>query len=283
MERYLLHCRFADPTATVEGIMYHDAAVDFVSVEDLTLKPVVALVHVGPDTYNKEKHALEIYAFKPMFTDGGLLNVFRAPRSRFPGASDKCIPATPQDVTISSMSQTLVHGMFCTDIRFLVKTTEKPTTDMQPQVDGMVCIQRAECLLSFAKISLRLAGSFDTVQALFALGKKKMVHVLCSATEDEVESCDRAFIPWKVYPIEDEDADAVLKGFKYECLAAKEHFGKEVDGTFATDKTPDAKRKAEEQHAFASPGWASPPRRLRPQRTEEAATAGVGEGSAAPA
>ena len=276
-DRYLLHCRFADPTGTVEGIMYHDAAVDFVPLEDLTLKPVVALVHVAPDVYNKDKHALEIYAFKPMFTDSGLLNVFRAPRSRFPGVSDKIIPATPQDVTVSSMSQTLVHGVVCTNIRFLVKTTEMATTDIQPQVDGMVCSQRAECLLSSAKISLRLAGSFDTVQALFALGKKKMVHLLCSATEDKADDVCRVFIPLKVYPIEDEDADTVFKGFKYEYVAANTHCGKEVDGIFATDKTPDAKRKAEEQHTFASPGWASPCRRLKVRRTEEAATAGVAD------
>ena len=44
----------------------------------------------------------------------------------------------------------------------------------------------------------------------------------------------------QIHPIEDEDADTVLKGFKYECLQVKEHFDKEVDGTFATDKTPDA-------------------------------------------
>ncbi len=49
VERYMLLVTIADPTGSVEGIMYHEAATELLQNDDTPLKPLVAVAHVGPD------------------------------------------------------------------------------------------------------------------------------------------------------------------------------------------------------------------------------------------
>jgi len=112
-----------DQTGTVVGVMYHQSATEFMEDEDLLLKPTVALVHVAPDIRMPGKHALEIYAIKPMFTATGVLNVFRTPPVRFDSSGDKAIPAYPGDVETNAMGQNIVNCIFCPYIRFVLRTT----------------------------------------------------------------------------------------------------------------------------------------------------------------
>ena len=105
----------------------------------------MSLAHLGPDLKKPGRHALEIFAFEPAVATSGLLNVFRAPPARFLGNCEPSIPACPGDVKINALSQTIVHDVFCSNARFLLKISgSKPTTDKQDGVDGMSCKQEAE-------------------------------------------------------------------------------------------------------------------------------------------
>ena len=169
-ERYLLLTTIGDPTAAVQGIVYHEAAKEILAIEDLVQKPLVALTRVEPDTRNPGKHALEILALKPMFTPEGVLNVFRAPPSRFHVSGDKVIPVVPNAVKANAMSQTIVYETFCSHVRLLLRITSlTPITNRQEGVDGMVCEQTAQCCISSTPIALIQTGSFDTVAALYRL------------------------------------------------------------------------------------------------------------------
>ena len=64
---------------------------------------------VAPDSRTPGKHALQIFAIKPMFTADGLLNIFRAPPARFYCSDTQVTPAYPCDVVANGMSQTSVY------------------------------------------------------------------------------------------------------------------------------------------------------------------------------
>ena len=100
--------------------MFHQAAVEFLAEEELSLKPCVALVSATADNRTPGKHALEIFALKPMFTVSGVLNVFRAPTVRFPCSGTRVVPTYPDKVIMNGMSQTSVYGNFCSYFRFLL-------------------------------------------------------------------------------------------------------------------------------------------------------------------
>ena len=271
--RLLLRCTLIDPTATVVGVMYHQSASEFMEDEDLLLKPVVALVHVAPDIRLPGKHALEIYAIKPMFTDTGVLNVFRAPPVRFNSSGDKAIPAYPNDIQTNAMEQTIVNGTCCSYIRFLLRiTTPKAITEVAEGVDGMRCEHTAECCLTSAAISLKLAGSFDTVAALYRLKKKDIVHVLCTSTHQTSSNNHAVYKPTKIYALAHENLDSLLKSFKFEVAQTKNHYMTPVE-TSSVEKTPDIKRKSESP--WSSPGWDSPQRRLKVSKTDDATSAGI--------
>ena len=146
VERLLLRCTLMDQTGSVVGVMYHQAATEFMEDEDLLLKPTVALLHVAPDIRTPGKHALEIYAIKPMFTATGVLNVFRTPPVRFDSSGDKAIPAYPSDVETNAMGQNIANCIFCSYIRFVLKiTTPRANTEVKDGVNGMRCEHTAEC------------------------------------------------------------------------------------------------------------------------------------------
>ena len=273
VERLLLRCTLIDPTASVVGVMYHQSASEFMQDEDLLLTPVVALVHVAPDIRTPGKHALEIYAIKPMFTATGVLNVFRAPPVRFDSSGDKAIPAYPNDVETNSMEQNIVNGTCCSYIRFLLKiTTPKAITEVKEGVDGMRCEHTAECCLTSTAISLQLAGSFDTVAALYRLTKKDSVHVLCTPTHKSNSAGLAVYKPTKIYVIAHENMDTLLKTFKFEVAQTKTHNMTPVEIS-SVEKTPDIKSKSESR--WSSPGWESPQRRLKVSKTDEATSAGI--------
>ena len=196
---YLIRCTIGDPTDTVEGVLHHEAAKEFIADEELLLKPVAALAHLGPDNRNPGKHALELFAFKPMFTATGVLNVFRSPLARFSGSGDRVTPTRPNDVKTNSLSQTTVHDVFSTTVRFLLKiASTAPSTKVEDDVEGMRCEQTAQCCISAADVTLALAGSFDTVSPLYHLKKKEIVHVLCSPTAKSSDDGTPTFRPpWR--------------------------------------------------------------------------------------
>ena len=276
-DRYILHCTISDPTGSVDGTMFHQAAAEFLDDEELSVKPCVALVNVTPDSRTPGKHALEIFALKPMFTASGLLNVFRAPLAGFPCSGTTVVPTYPGNVKMNGMSQTSVYGNFCSHLSFLLKvTTSTPITDVEDQVDGMRCQQTAECCLTSARLCLKLAGCFNAVAPLFGLKKKDIVHVLCTpsgiCTSDDLP----IYTPLKIYAIRDEDKDTLLKAFKFEVAQVQAHFAKTVEMGSPHDRTPDVKRKAADNQTFSSPGWSSPPRRLKISKTDDATKAGLG-------
>ena len=274
--RCLLHVTMSDPTASLEGIMHHESAEEFLDDEELQQKPVVALVHIGPDSYKAGKHAMEVYAFKPMFSKGGVLNVFRAPPSRFHTSGDKVIPTMPGEVTTNSMSQTVVYNTFCSHVRLLLRITgDKPSTDVQEDVDGMRCEQKGQCCISHADVALVQTGSFDTVAPLFRLRKRDMVHVICSLTARTEKSSAATFKPLKIYTFQEEDQDTVAKAFKYEVEQVRRHFQKVPEAIPDTEETPDIKRKIEANQTRSSPGWSSPQRRLKLRKTTDASDVGV--------
>ncbi len=276
-DRYILHCTISDPTGSVDGTIFHQAAEEFLADDELSVKPCVALVNVGPDSRTPRKHALEIFALKPMFTASGLLNVFRAPPARFPCSGTRVVPTYPDKVMMNGMSQTSVYGNFCSHVRFLLKvTSSKPMTEVQDQVDGMRCQHTAECCLTSARLCLTLAGCFDAVAPLYALKKKDIVHVLCTPSGNCTSDNLAIYTPLKIYAIRDEDKDTLLKAFKFEVAQVEAHFAKTVEMGSPHDTTPDAKRKAADNQTFSSPGWSSPPRRLKISKTDDATKAGLG-------
>jgi hypothetical protein len=272
--RYLFHCTIADPTNSVEGVCYHECATELLeNDEDSLLKPHVALVHLGPDARNPGRHCLEMLSFRPMFTDDGVLNVFRTPPARFHSSGDKVMPTTPSAITTNAMSQTIVHKTYCNHVRLLLKiTTVKACTTMEDGVDGMRCKQDAQCLVSLEKVTLTMAGSFDAVQPLYRLSKKQIVHALCSPAGSDGDVPN--FRPDRLYCIGDEDTNSVIKAFKFEVAQVKAHFHNEQEALELTG-TPDMKRKAEENQPLKSRRWASPQRRLKLAKTEDARDAGV--------
>ena len=102
--------------------------------------------------------------------------------------------------------KTSVYGIFCSHVRFLVQiTTPKAITEVQEQVDGMRCEHTAVCCITSNPISLKSAGSFDTVAPLYRLTKKNTVHVLCTPTGQENSTGLAVYSPLKLYAIQDED------------------------------------------------------------------------------
>ena len=147
-----------------------------------------------------------------MFTQSGLLDVFRAPPTRFPSSGEKVLPAYPADVRATTMSQTIVHGTVCSYVRLLVTiTTPKAITETEDNVDGMRCEQTAVCCVTSKPISLQLAGSFDTVADLYRLTKKNTVHVLCTLTEESNSTGLATYKPIKIYTITDEHMETLGK------------------------------------------------------------------------
>ena len=268
-ERHLVLCTIGDPTASVEGIMYHEAAKECLAMEDIVLKPLVALTRVEPDNRNAGKHVLEIYALKPMFSVAGVLNVFRAPTARFHVSGDKVIPVVPDDVKANAMSQTIVHDTFCSYVRVLLRiTSQLPDTQMQNGVDGMRCEHTAQCCISSTTIALVQTGSFDTVAPLYRLVKKNLVHAVCSFIPGKRSKDLPIFKPLKIYVFQDEDPDTVIKTFKFEVEQVREHFSKSAVAPEAINATP---LKA----VHNSPGWSSPTRRLKVRKTDDASAAGL--------
>ena len=205
-----------------------------------------------------------------MFTPEGVLNVFRAPPSRFHVSGDKVIPVVPNAVKANAMSQTIVYETFCSHVRLLLRiTSPNPITNRQEGVDGMVCEQTAQCCISSTPIALIQTGSFDTVSALYRLSKKNLVHAVCSFIPGKVNKDTYAiYKPLNIYVFDDEDHDTVLKTFKFEVDQVREHFSKDAVAQQDTHTTP---RKA--QHN--SPGWSSPSRRLNIRKTMDASAAGL--------
>jgi hypothetical protein len=119
------------------------------------------------------------------------------------------------------------------------------------------------------------AGSFNTVAPLYGLRKKDMVHVLCTTTGQSNAAGLVIYKPVKLYVIQDEDMNTVLKTFKFEVKQVKSHFEKAVETEPTSLNTPEKKRKAAENHMHSSPGWSSPPRRLKINTTDEAAAIGI--------
>ena len=79
----------------------------------------------------------------------------------------------------------------------------------------------------------------------------------------------------KLYVIQEEDMDTVLKTFKFEVKQVKSHFEKAAEDESTSLNTPEKKRKAAENQTHSSPGWSSPPRRLKINKTDDAASVGV--------
>jgi len=122
---------------------------------------------------------------------------------------------------------------------------------------------------------LKLAGSFDTVAPLYSLTKKATIHVLCTPSGQTNSDGLDVYKPLKVYAIQDEDKATIFKAFKFEVKQVKSHFDKNVEEVSHGEETPEIKRKASENQTFSSPGWESPPRRLKISKTDEAASAGI--------
>ena len=96
-----------------------------------------------------------------------------------------------------------------------------------------------------------------------------MVHAVCSFIPGKVNKDNYAiYKPMNIYVFEDEDPDTVIKTFKFEVEQVREHFSKAAVTPQASDATP---QKA--QHN--SPGWSSPPRRLKIRKTNDACAAGL--------
>ena len=276
-DRYILHCTIADPTGSVDGVMFHEAAKDFLAEDDLQVKPCVALVNVTPDSRTPGKHTLEIFALKPMFTVSGVLNVFRAPTVRFPCSGSKVVPTYPEKVITNGMSQTSVYSNFCSHFRFLLMiTTPKPITELQHQVEGMRCQRTAECCVTFARLCLKLVGHFDAVAPMMGLKKKDIVHVLCTPSGNSTSDDLPIYAPRKIYAIRDEHKETLLKTFKFEVAQVEAHFAKIVDMATPLDRTPDVKRKAADNQTLSSPSWSSPTRPLKISKTDDATNAGLG-------
>ena len=111
---------------------------------------------------------------------------------------------------------------------------------------------------------------------LFGLAKKDTVHVLCTPSGKNTSDDLPIYTPLKIYAIRDEDKDTLLKAFKFEVAQVQAHFAKTVEFTSPQDRTPDVKRKAANNHTHSSPGWSSPPRRLKVSKTDDATQAGIG-------
>ena len=111
---------------------------------------------------------------------------------------------------------------------------------------------------------------------LFGLKKKDIVHVLCTPSGNCTSDDLPIYTPLKIYPIRDEDKDTLLKAFKFEVAQVQAHFAKTVEMGSPLDRTPDVKRKAADNQTFSSPGWSSPPRRLKISKTDDATKAGLG-------
>ena len=174
------------------------------------------------------------------------------------------------------MSQTIVCGTYCWHVRFLIQiTTAKAITEVQEHVDGMRCEHTAVCCITSTPISLKSAGSFDTVAPLFRLTKKNTVHVTCTPTGQQNADGIDVYNPLKIYTIQDEHKDTLLKAFKYEVEQVKIHFGKKAEEVSQNEMTPESKRKATDNMVFATPGWNSPTRRLKIQKTDDAAGVGI--------
>ena len=122
---------------------------------------------------------------------------------------------------------------------------------------------------------MKSAGSFDTVAPLYRLTKNNTVHVLCTPTGQKNFDGFDVYNPLKIYVIQDEDNETLLKTFKYEVGQVKAHFSNKVEGLSHDEKTPDNKCKATDNHLFSSPGWPSAARRLKICKTNEAAAAGI--------
>ena len=274
VDRHLLYATMVDPTGSVEATAYHDAASELVQDTDVFVKPLVVLVQLVPDRRNEGKHALEMVGCKPMFTADGVLNVFRAPPARFHSYTDKVMPAVPSDVARNVMSQTTVHDVFCTYVRLLVKVvSDQPKTERYPDVDGLRCEVKCVCCITEQPVTLTIAGAFEAVHPLFSLRKKAVVHVMCVPTPTPSSDGIEFYRAEKVHCIDDEDTQSVIKAFKFETEQVKAHYGHEVEDAAAD--TPEFKKRAAQNHMHRSPGWDSPPRRLKLQKTMDAETAGV--------
>ena len=272
--RYLLHVKMADPTYTVEGVVHHDSAQDFLSVEDLMQKPMVVLLHVGPDTRNTGKHAMEIFSVKPMLSATGCLNVFRAPVLRFHLSGDRVMPTVPAEVRLNKMSQSIVYDTYSSSVRLLVKITGDSETNRDDNVDGMRCELKAQCCVSGSDIVLVMAGSFDTIRPLYCLQKRQIVHAVCTTRADKNSDDLVIFKPIRLYAFSQEHAESVVRAFKFEVEEARIHYAKPAadpnDDTAST-----LKRKVQDNHAKESTGWASPKRRLKPNKTADCTMAGI--------
>ena len=140
----------------------------------------------------------------------------------------------------------------------------------------MRCEHTAVCCITSYPISLKSAGSFDTVALLYNLTKKNTVHVLCTPTGQVNSTGLAVYNPLKLYAIQDEDKETLVKAFKYEVAQVKLHFAnKEVENLSFDEETPNSKRKATDNHIFSSPGWSSPRRRLKISKTGKAVSAGI--------
>ena len=56
-DRYLIKVTIIDPTDSVEGVMFHDAAKEFLADADLILKPVVALAQLNSLPSNQQSRS----------------------------------------------------------------------------------------------------------------------------------------------------------------------------------------------------------------------------------
>ena len=99
---------------------------------------------------------------------------------------------------------------------------------------------------------------------------------MCTPSGNSTSDDLPIYTPLKIYAICDEDKDTLLKAFKFEVAQVQAHFAKTVEMGSPLDRTPDVKRKAADNQTFSSPGWSSPPRRLKISKTDDATKAGLG-------
>ena len=98
---------------------------------------------------------------------------------------------------------------------------------------------------------------------------------MCVPTAQPTEEGIPIYRPEKLYCVQDEDSESVFKTFKFEVAQVRTHYERQGDVSDVGKSTQTVKKRLAEQHVHQPPGFGSPGRRLKVQKTADATTAGV--------
>ena len=161
-----------------------------------------------------------------------------------------CIPS---DVMVNKMQQTTIHDQPVQHCRILANITSKaPTTQVEEDTDGMLCIHEAKCLLSGEPLRLMQSGTIEGISDFFRLRQNDSLNAICSRDTTMGEE-HKTFLVQCFNVLETEEKDTYINIFKFEDEQVKNYVKKKaVDSQARPSETPAVKKKID----MGSPGWA---------------------------